>query len=175
MLPGVGGSELIVIAIVALIVVGPKDLPVLMRKVGQVLGRLRSMAAEFRASFDELARQSELDELRKEVEALRQGQLTDAVRADLDPVIRDIEDGVSGKAGDVNHYYPPGWGHEDEAEAAVAIPAEGAPVAVAAPEAAPAPELVPAPAAEAAPKPAKPAARRKAPAKPRARARGGEG
>ena len=73
--PGIGGFEREVIALVALIVVGPKDLPVLMRKVGQFLGRARKMAAEFRASFDDMARQSELDDLRKEVEALRSGQV----------------------------------------------------------------------------------------------------
>ena len=63
--------EFLIVGAVALVVVGPKDLPVLMRKVGQFIARMRAMAAEFRASFDELARQSELDELRKEVEALR--------------------------------------------------------------------------------------------------------
>ncbi len=72
MLPEVGVPELLLIGIIALIVVGPKDLPVLMRKIGKFVGHLRGMAAEFRASFDELARQSELDELRKEVEAMRQ-------------------------------------------------------------------------------------------------------
>src|SRR6201996_1671406 len=56
---------------VALIVGGPKDLPQMLRKVGQFMGKMRSMANEFRASFDEMARQSELDELRKEVEAMR--------------------------------------------------------------------------------------------------------
>ena len=66
--------EFVVVGVVALIVVGPKDLPVLMRKVGQFIAHMRGMAAEFRASFDEMARQSELDELRKEVEALRTGQ-----------------------------------------------------------------------------------------------------
>lgn len=71
MLPEVGGSELILIAAIALIVVGPKDLPLLMRKIGHAMGRMRAMAAEFRASFDEMARQSELEELRKEVEAMR--------------------------------------------------------------------------------------------------------
>ena len=63
--------EVLIIGALALIVVGPKDLPVLMRRVGRFVGKMRAMAAEFRASFDELARQSELDELRKEVEALR--------------------------------------------------------------------------------------------------------
>jgi sec-independent protein translocase protein TatB len=60
--------------VIALIVVGPKDLPILMRRVGRFVAHMRGMAAEFRASFDEMARQSELDELRKEVEALRTGQ-----------------------------------------------------------------------------------------------------
>lgn len=73
--PSIGGLELLVVALLALIVVGPKDLPVLMRKVGQFLNRARKMASEFRASFDDMARQSELDDLRKEVEALRSGQM----------------------------------------------------------------------------------------------------
>jgi sec-independent protein translocase protein TatB len=63
--------ELMIIGAVALIVVGPKDLPVLMRRVGQFVGRMRGMANEFRASFEDLARQSELEDLRKEVEAMR--------------------------------------------------------------------------------------------------------
>ncbi len=66
--------EFLIVGVVALIVVGPKDLPILMRKVGRFLAHMRGMAAEFRASFDEMARQSELDELRREVEALRTGQ-----------------------------------------------------------------------------------------------------
>ncbi len=92
MLPEIGATELIVIAIVALIVVGPKDLPVLMRKVGQFLGRMRGMAAEFRSSFDEMARQSELDELRKEVEALRRGDYTSPIHSDVDATFREIGD-----------------------------------------------------------------------------------
>ena len=72
--PGIGGLEILVIGLLALIVVGPKDLPLLLRKVGKALGKARAMAGEFRSSFDELARQAELDELRKEVEALRTGQ-----------------------------------------------------------------------------------------------------
>ena len=63
--------EILMIGAAALIIIGPKDLPMVMRRVGQFVGKMRGMAAEFRASFDELARQSELEELRKEVEALR--------------------------------------------------------------------------------------------------------
>ena len=100
MLPDIGGTELLVIAAVALIVVGPKDLPVLLRKLGQFVARIRGMANEFRASFDEMARQSELDELRKEVQAMREGQYTAPMRdaaaqagdaSHVDQVFADID------------------------------------------------------------------------------------
>ncbi|MDQ8029425.1 MAG: Sec-independent protein translocase protein TatB [Brevundimonas sp.] len=72
--PGIGGMEYVVIAIVALLVVGPERLPAMLNKLGKLVARARNMANEFRHSFDEMARQSELDDLRKEVEALRNGQ-----------------------------------------------------------------------------------------------------
>lgn len=71
--PGIGGFEYLIIALVALLVVGPERLPLMLRKLGQWVAKARRMANEFRSSFDEMARQSELDELRKEVEALRRG------------------------------------------------------------------------------------------------------
>ncbi len=98
MLPEVGASELIVIAIVALIVVGPKDLPILLRRFGQFMAKLRGMANEFRASFDEMARQSELDDLRKEVEAMRRGQFGDTAtdyNHEMRSTINEIETSMS--------------------------------------------------------------------------------
>jgi sec-independent protein translocase protein TatB len=71
MLPDLSATHIMLLVVVALVVVGPKDLPGLLRKIGQFMAKLRGMANEFRASFDEMARQSELDELRKEVEAMR--------------------------------------------------------------------------------------------------------
>ena len=88
--PGIGGLEILVIGLAALLVVGPKDLPVLMRKVGKVMAKARGMANEFRASFDEMARQSELDELRKEVDALRRGQGMYNLGPDADAAFKDI-------------------------------------------------------------------------------------
>ena len=90
MLPEVGALEYLIIAAVALIVVGPKDLPVLLRQLGQFLAKLRGMASEFRASFDEMARQSELDDLRKEVEAMRKGQFLDM--AGHDEMMKSVDD-----------------------------------------------------------------------------------
>jgi sec-independent protein translocase protein TatB len=106
MLPEVGATELLVIAAIALIVVGPKDLPVMMRKVGQFLARMRGMANEFRASFDDMARQSELDELRREVEAMRSGRYLDPLReaaieardAEVDEVFADINNSLKGRS-----------------------------------------------------------------------------
>ncbi len=63
--------KLLILLGVALVVVGPKDLPKFMHMMGRWAGKARAMANDFKRSFDEMARQSELDELRKEVEALR--------------------------------------------------------------------------------------------------------
>ena len=91
--PGIGGLEWVVIGLVALVVVGPERLPGLLRQMGKWVAKARGMANEFRASFDEMARQSELDDLRKEVEALRTGQSPySPVRlgAEADAAFKDI-------------------------------------------------------------------------------------
>lgn len=58
-------SELMLVAIVALVVIGPKDLPRAMRFVGQWVGRARGVARHFRSGFDEMIRQAELEEMEK--------------------------------------------------------------------------------------------------------------
>ena len=89
--PGIGGSEWFIIGLVALLVVGPERLPGLLRQLGKVVAKARGMANEFRSSFDEMARQSELDELRKEVEALRTGQSPVRLGAEADAAFKDIK------------------------------------------------------------------------------------
>ena len=64
-------SHILILLVVALVVVGPKDLPRLMNMAGKWAGKARAMATEFRKSFDEMARESELAELRKEIEDLK--------------------------------------------------------------------------------------------------------
>jgi sec-independent protein translocase protein TatB len=61
-------SKLLILGIVALLVIGPKDLPALLRSIGKYVGIIKRHAAEFRAQFDEAMRESELAELKKEVE-----------------------------------------------------------------------------------------------------------
>ena len=67
-------SHILIFLVVALVVVGPKDMPRLLRMAGQWMGKARAMANEFRKSFDDMARQSELDELRQQIESLRHEQ-----------------------------------------------------------------------------------------------------
>ena len=61
----IGGGELLVIGIVALVVIGPKELPALLRTVGNAMGKVRRMAAEFRGQFDDAMREAELDQAKK--------------------------------------------------------------------------------------------------------------
>jgi sec-independent protein translocase protein TatB len=61
----VAPTELLMVALVALVVIGPKDLPKAMRVVGNWVGKARGMARHFRSGFDEMMRQSELEEMEK--------------------------------------------------------------------------------------------------------------
>jgi sec-independent protein translocase protein TatB len=57
--------EFLFVAVLALLVIGPKDLPKVMRVVGKWVGRARAMASQFRSGFDDMIRQSELEEMEK--------------------------------------------------------------------------------------------------------------
>lgn len=66
---GIDSPELLVIAIVALVIIGPRELPGMLRSWGRWMARARGMAAEFRGHVDEMVRQSELDEVKKQLES----------------------------------------------------------------------------------------------------------
>jgi len=66
----IGWSELLLIAVVALVVIGPKDLPRAFRTFGQWTGRMKRMAREFQSQFNEALREAELEDVKKEVEGL---------------------------------------------------------------------------------------------------------
>ena len=91
MLPSLGFQEIVLLGIIALVVVGPKDLPLLLRKLGMWTAKLRGMAQEFRTGFDELARQAELDELKREVEALRQTTNLSSIRNEMTKPLGTLE------------------------------------------------------------------------------------
>ena|SRR5271166_6029934 len=81
-------GKLMVVAIVALAVIPPKDLPRVMRTVGQVVGKMRRMAAEFQGQFMDAMREADLESVRKELEAINEKAKVDAA---FDPaaMIRD--------------------------------------------------------------------------------------
>ncbi len=86
----IGWTELLIIGVMALIVVGPKDLPVLLRTIGRYVGIIRKQASEFRAQFDEALRETEFDQIRKDVAGIKQDvantvhEATRQVEKDLD-------------------------------------------------------------------------------------------
>jgi sec-independent protein translocase protein TatB len=94
MLPQFGFSELLFLIIIALIILGPKDLSLTMRKIGQFVARGRSMANEFRAAFDDIARHAELDDLRKEIEDLKRDNAVTQAVDELKSVEKDINETV---------------------------------------------------------------------------------
>ena len=66
----IGWGELLVIGVVALLVVGPKELPALLRTLGQGMTKLRRMASEFQGQFQEAMREAEIADLKKEADKL---------------------------------------------------------------------------------------------------------
>ena len=80
----IGWSELLVIAVVAIIVIGPKDLPRVMRTIGHYAGKLRRAAADFQRQFDEAMRETEIDEVRKAIESVRENTPSADLKAPID-------------------------------------------------------------------------------------------
>ena len=79
----IGWSELVVIGVVALIAIGPKELPGVLRTVGQYMGKVRRMASEFQGQFQEAMREAEMADLKKHVD-----EMSDAAKGftDFDPL-----------------------------------------------------------------------------------------
>jgi sec-independent protein translocase protein TatB len=91
---GIDSSELLLIAVVALVVIGPKELPGLLRTWGKWMAQMRGMAAEFRGHVDEMVRQSELDEVKKQLTAAA-GGVDLASLNPADQIKQHIEEGVA--------------------------------------------------------------------------------
>lgn len=99
---GLDFSEILIIGVVALVVVGPKELPQLMRTVGQWAGKARRMASEFQGQMNEAIREAELDDVRKSVDDLRSlspknllAEQFSSVTRTLDEVKRETDATVS--------------------------------------------------------------------------------
>ena len=81
----IGWSEMLLVAVIAIIVIGPKDLPRAMRTVGQWAAKVRAAAREFQGHVDDMIRDSELDEIRKEADRITRFELKDQVGARIVP------------------------------------------------------------------------------------------
>jgi sec-independent protein translocase protein TatB len=80
-----GWSEMAVIMLVALVVIGPKDLPRLARSVGQWVAKGRAMARDFQRSLEEMAREAELDDVKREIEKVGRTNIGKSIEKTIDP------------------------------------------------------------------------------------------
>jgi sec-independent protein translocase protein TatB len=119
----IGWGKIVIIAVIALIVIGPKELPAVLRTVGQWMGKIRRMAAEFQGQFQEAMREAEMADLKKSVDAI-----TDATRdltTGFDPigsVRKDIESAFEDKP-QATSPAPPAAASEPVATSEAAAPA----------------------------------------------------
>ncbi|MBN9216740.1 MAG: twin-arginine translocase subunit TatB, partial [Mesorhizobium sp.] len=93
----VGWTEMLVIAIVMIVVVGPKDLPNMLRTFGRTTAKLRAMAADFQKQFNEALKEAELDDVKKSVDELRGLSPMSEIKKQLNPfeqAAADVRAGV---------------------------------------------------------------------------------
>jgi len=91
----IGWQEIFLIAVVALIVVGPKDLPRALKTVTGALRKVKGMAREFQSGLDDIVRETELDEMRREIAAEANGDFMKDIENSIDPdgeISRDLND-----------------------------------------------------------------------------------
>jgi sec-independent protein translocase protein TatB len=91
MLPQLGFAEMIVLALLAIIVVGPKDLPKLMRSFGNIMAKIRGLGQEFKDAFDEMGAEDEIAEMRKELEDLKKMGSVKSLTGDLEEEMRALD------------------------------------------------------------------------------------
>ena len=88
----IGAIELLLIGIVAIIVVGPKELPKMLRAFGQFVAKMRGMAREFQSMFEEAARDTGIDDITKSVSDVKNFSVTDSLNEALDPVKDEFDE-----------------------------------------------------------------------------------
>ena len=97
-MPDIGWAELAIVAVLALIVIGPKDLPQVMRTVGKWMRKARSISREFQSSMDEMVREAELEDARKAIGNVKGKNIRETIENTIDPegevkqAARDLRD-----------------------------------------------------------------------------------
>ncbi|WP_312361871.1 Sec-independent protein translocase protein TatB [Ensifer sp.] len=125
----IGWTELVVIAIVLIIVVGPKDLPPMLRAFGRMTSKLRGMASDFRQQFDEALREADLEDVRKTISDAQSLNPANALREAMNP-LRQIGDEIKSDLQKAASPDKPAVAASPEPSAVAAVPAS-APVAAA--------------------------------------------
>jgi sec-independent protein translocase protein TatB len=97
----IGWSEMAVILLVALVVIGPKDLPKVARQIGKWSAKARSMARDFQRSIDDMAREAELDDIKNEIQKASRGDIRRTIEKAIDP------DGALSRSMDLKSPPPP--------------------------------------------------------------------
>jgi sec-independent protein translocase protein TatB len=133
-------SEIMVIALVALVVIGPKDLPRVLRTLGKWASKARVVAREFQSSVEQMIRESELEETRKEIEKTVSVDVGKEIEHTIDPK-GEMTAALAGTAASTEINLPPATETASAGEAAAALPPAAAPEAapVAPPEKTPTP------------------------------------
>lgn len=95
---GIGYTELLVIAVVAIIVVGPKDLPRVLRAIGRMTAKMRGMAREFQGHLDNAMRETGFDEVKKDLQSIRNpvADLKSSISADLKKQDESLKSALNG-------------------------------------------------------------------------------
>ncbi len=88
----IGWSELVVIGVVALIAIGPKELPGVLRMVGQWIGKARRMASEFQGQFNEAMREAEMADIKKQFDDVSAAAKDMSPTNLLTSISKDVED-----------------------------------------------------------------------------------
>ena len=156
----IGWSELLLIGIVALIAIGPKELPTVLRTLGQWMNKLRRMASEFQSQFQEAMREAEMADLKKQVDEMTSQAQSYAsfdpvseVKRELESTQQQIESAMVDTAGAAT-LSPPVAAEPNTSPAGAALPAAPATDAAAPSSAAPEPATADADAAKPDGKPA---------------------
>src|SRR5215510_3998697 len=125
----IGWSELLLIAVVALIAIGPKELPTVLRTLGQWMSKLRRMASEFQSQFQEAMREAEMADLKKQVDEMTSQAQSYAnfdpvseVRRELESTQQQIESSMADTTGAATPS-PPVTAEPDTSPPAAALPA----------------------------------------------------
>ena len=124
----IGWPEMLVIAVVLIVVVGPKDLPKMLRTFGKTTSNLRKMAGDFRKQFDEALKEAELDDVKSTIDAARKFNPAADIRKALNPMERAASEVRAGLDG-LMKSQPPAVPSSD-APAATAEPAKAGPAAM---------------------------------------------